>query len=222
MNRVVNRPIALVHSQWFWGAVLFILDQRNSLIQSALSWHVPVKCKVFLGMLKNMYTPFPSLQLVFLCDTSILNKEQLNRMYPECLNGIGKFKNYEHHMKLKGNTKSVVHPVRKIALALGGNLEKELQNMDQGMIAPVGDGDSDLVNLFIIRENPVCRLCMCLDPKDPNKVIKTEHQPVPTIDITPSYRVLHAGCCIELVECSTCHGITSHDNIQPMHTHTQR
>ena len=45
MNRVVNRPIALVISQWLQGVVPFILDQRNSFSQSALSWHVPVKCK---------------------------------------------------------------------------------------------------------------------------------------------------------------------------------
>ena len=65
MNRVVNRPVPLVHSQWFQGTGSFILDQRNSLSQSALSWHVPVKTQ----MSRKMSIPSSiSLQLMFLCD----------------------------------------------------------------------------------------------------------------------------------------------------------
>ena len=39
----------------------------------------------------------------------IVNKKQLHRMYPECFNGIGKFKNYEYHIniKLEENAKPV-------------------------------------------------------------------------------------------------------------------
>ena len=74
----------------------------------------------------------------------ILNKKQLHRMYPECFSGISKCESYEKHIKLEDNAKQVFHPVRKIALALGSKLEKELQNMfDQGISTPVGDGESD-------------------------------------------------------------------------------
>ena len=49
-------------------------------------------------------------------------------MYHERFNGIGKFKNYEYHIKLDDNAKPVFHPVRKTALALRCKLEKDLQN----------------------------------------------------------------------------------------------
>ena len=68
MNRVVNWPIALVISQWLPGVVHFILDQRNSFCQSALSWHVPVK---FWNTEKWVCPPTISLQLMFLCDIYI-------------------------------------------------------------------------------------------------------------------------------------------------------
>ena len=111
--------------------------------------------------------------------------------------------------------KLVVHPVRKIALALRHKLEKELQDMvDQGIISSVGDGESDWVNLLVIREKPDGRLHISLDPSDLNKVIKREHHPVPTVhDITPrlhrSHTILQTGYCIVLLECSTYQGITS-------------
>ena len=57
---------------------------------------------------------------------------------------------------------------------------------DQGINAPVGDGESDEVKSLVFREMPDGRLCMYLDPEGLNKAIKTEHYPVLTVDdITP-------------------------------------
>ena len=39
----------------------------------------------------------------------ILNKEKLRCMYPECIYGIGKFKDYECHIALEANAKPVIH-----------------------------------------------------------------------------------------------------------------
>ena len=49
-------------------------------------------------------------------------------MYPECFTGIGTFKNYKYHIELDKNAKWVVHPERKIALALIPKLDKELES----------------------------------------------------------------------------------------------
>ena len=50
-------------------------------------------------------------------------------MCPVCLNGTGEFKLWEYHMKWEANAKQVGHPLRKIALALRGEFENELQSM---------------------------------------------------------------------------------------------
>ena len=64
----------------------------------------------------------------------ILNKEQLRQMYPECFYGIGKFKDYEYHMSLEDNAKAVIHPPKKIPLALQPKLDKEWDEMvEQGI-----------------------------------------------------------------------------------------
>ena len=50
--------------------------------------------------------------------------EQLRAMHPECCTGIGTFKNYKYYIEVDKNVKPVVHPVRKIVLALIPKLDK--------------------------------------------------------------------------------------------------
>ena len=112
----------------------------------------------------------------------ITSKDQLRNMYPECFNGIGKFKNYEYHITLVDNAKPVIHPARKVALSLQPKLKKELESLvEQGIITPV-EGPTDWVNSLVVREKPDGRLRICLDPKDLNRAIKREHHPIPSID----------------------------------------
>ena len=94
-----------------------------------------------------------------------MNKEALKEMYPEYFTGIGKFKDFEYHINVDKNVKTVVHTPWKIALSLQDKLEKELEEMvRQGIIAPV-EGHSDWVNSLAIRENPNGSLRICLDPR---------------------------------------------------------
>ena len=62
-------------------------------------------------------------------------------------------------------------------------LEKELDEIvKQGIIVPV-DEAKYWVNPPVVREKPNGGLGICLDPKDLNKAIKREHNPVPTVDM---------------------------------------
>ena len=107
-------------------------------------------------------------------------------MYPECFYGIGKFNNYEYHITLEDNVKPITNPIRKFPLACQPKLDKELDEMvEQGIITTV-NGPSACVNAPVICKKPSGRLRTCFDPKDLNKVIKREHNPMQTLDnITP-------------------------------------
>ena len=103
-------------------------------------------------------------------------------MYLECFTGIGTFKNCKYNIELDKTVKPLVHPVRKIALALIPKLDKELDNMlADGIVVPVEE-PTDWVNSFVVREKPNDCLRVCLDPKDLNKAIRREHYPVPTLE----------------------------------------
>ena len=114
--------------------------------------------------------------------TSISSRQQLREMYPECFTGVGTFKNYKYHIELDKNAKPVVHPVRKIALALIPKLDKELDSMlADGIIVPI-DEPTNWVNSLVVREKPNGSLRGCFDPRDLNKAIKREYYPVPTVE----------------------------------------
>ena len=111
----------------------------------------------------------------------MMSKEQLKNMYPECFDGIGRFKDYKYHISIEENAKPVVHPARKVALALQTKVKKELESLDeQGIITPV-EGPTDWVNSLVI-EKPDGKLRICLDPKDLNRVMKCEYHLVPSVE----------------------------------------
>ena len=129
-------------------------------------------------------------------------------MYPECFYGISKFKDYEYHITLEDNGKPVIHPPRKIPLAIQPKLDKELDEIvEQGIITLV-KGPSAWVNALVISEKSNGRLRTCLDPKDLNKVIKREHHPVPTVDHFTSktmqfHTLLQTQCKAGILVCKT-------------------
>ena len=132
----------------------------------------------------------------------ICNKKQLRHMYPEYFYGIGKFNS------LDDNAKPVIHPPRKIPLALQPKLDKELDEMVEQVIITLVTRPSAWVNAFVIHKKPNCRLRTCLDPKDLNMVIKRENHPVPRVDdITPklcgSTHSLQAWFKAHVLECKT-------------------
>ena len=121
-------------------------------------------------------------------------------MYLECFSSVGRFKDFEYHINIDKNVRPVVHSPHKIALSLQNKVEKELEMVKQGIIAPV-EGQSDWLTSLVITEKPNGRLQVCLEPKDLNKAIKREHH-LPTLDdITPRLDpVLQPRCPTWLLE----------------------
>ena len=96
------------------------------------------------------------------------------------------FDDYTYHTTLDPEVSPMVHAPRKVPVELKDKLQAELPVMEnQDIIAKVTQ-PTDWVNSLVIRENKSGRLRLCLDPKDLNKAIKTEHHPIPTLEeITP-------------------------------------
>ena len=76
----------------------------------------------------------------------------------------------------------MVHPVKKIALALVPKLDKELDNMlTDGIIVAV-DEPTGWVNSPVVRQKSNVNLRVCLDPRELNMAITREHYPIPTVE----------------------------------------
>ena len=108
-------------------------------------------------------------------------KKKIEEMYPEIFNGLGKLTE-EHHIHIKGNETLVIHPPRKIPVALRERLKKELDNMERNGVIKKTEEPADWVNSLLLVEKRDGSLRICLDSRDLNKAIKREHYQLPTFD----------------------------------------
>ena len=83
---------------------------------------------------------------------------------------------------MEENAEPVVHPPRKVPIALKEKLKQELQRLqDLGIIKKVTE-PTPWVSSLVTVHKPNGQLRVCIDPKDLNRVLRRSHYPTPTID----------------------------------------
>lgn len=112
--------------------------------------------------------------------------------FSDVFTGIGLFPG-ECTIHIDPNAVPVIHPPRRVPLALRDRLQDELKSMEKQQIIAKVTEPTEWVNSMVATEKPrTGKLRVCLDPKDLNKVIKRPHYPLPTLeDITCKL----AGAC---------------------------
>jgi transposase InsO family protein len=114
--------------------------------------------------------------------STIMSKEDLLIQYPDCFNGIGKFKG-KYHITLDPSIPPVVHPPRRVPISLKDDVKSELDEMvDNDIIEKIKEGEPTAwVNSLVYRRKANGRLRLCLDPKDLNEAILREHHTTSTL-----------------------------------------
>ena len=112
--------------------------------------------------------------------------------YADVFKGIGLFPG-ECTIHIDPSVTPVVHPPRRVPVALRKRLKEELQNMGKQQIIARVTEPTEWVNSMVAAEKPrTGKLRVCLDPKDLNKAVKRPHYPLPTLDDITSKL---AGAC---------------------------
>lgn len=111
--------------------------------------------------------------------------------YADVFQGIGRLPG-QHKIRLKDNAEPVIHPARKVPVALKKRLREKLDSLiTEGVIMKIEE-PTGWVNSLVIVEKPNGDLRLCIDPKDLNKAIQREHYRLPTkSDITSAM----SGAC---------------------------
>ena len=113
-------------------------------------------------------------------DTQLNSKEDLQRQYPECFEGIGKFRE-TFRITLDPTVIPVVHAPRRCPIHIKDDVRNELQKMEQLGVIEVEE-PTDWVSSIVYTRKANGKLRICLDPKDLNTAIKRPHYPTPTLD----------------------------------------
>jgi len=99
--------------------------------------------------------------------------------------GIGCFEG-EYSITVDTTVAPVIHPPRRVPVALQGPLREQLDSLVQkGILSEVKE-PTDWVNSCVCVTKPNGKIRLCLDPKDLNRAIKRPHRYTPTLeDILP-------------------------------------
>ena len=111
----------------------------------------------------------------------INNKDELQMLYPDRFNGIGKFQG-EYHIVTDPDVPPVIHAPRRCPIHIKDDIKKELDEMvSLGVIKPVTE-PTDWVSSVAYSQKPNGRWRVCLDPKDLNRAVKRSHHHTPTLE----------------------------------------
>ena len=105
--------------------------------------------------------------------------------FADIFSGTGEFPG-EHHITVDPSVQPVIHPPRRVALAVQPKLKQLLDQMVETGVLIKRDEPTDWVNSLVVVQKANGQLRICLDPRDLNSAIKREHYIIPTFaDIAP-------------------------------------
>ena len=109
-----------------------------------------------------------------------LNKQQVLDEYADVFEGTGKLEG-KYHLEIDERVTPVVHPPRKVPIAIKDRLHEELQRLTKlEIITPVTTPTPWVSSLVTVVKPDKLRIC--LDPKHLNQGLKRSHYPLPTIE----------------------------------------
>ena len=134
-----------------------------------------LKSSIDLNVIKLVYNVQSS-------HTSQETSQDIMSEFKDVFTGIGLFPG-ECTIHLKPEAEPVVHPPRKVPVALREPLKAELKRMEDSDIVTRVTEPTDWVNSLVITEKPKTgKLRVCLDPQALNKAIRRPHYPMRTLD----------------------------------------
>ena len=122
---------------------------------------------------ENMFFPTPRV-------TSTTVAPDLLEEFKDVFEGLGDLPG-EYHIAADHTVWPVVHPPRRVPVALREQIKSKLDEMvDSDVIAPVNDLTEWVSSKLVVAKPNKLRIC--LDPRDLNKTIRREHYQLPTVE----------------------------------------
>jgi hypothetical protein len=109
------------------------------------------------------------------------NTHDLISQFADIFSGLGCFPG-EYHIEIDPRVTPVIHPPRRVPLAIQPKLKATLDAMEKAGTIVKRSEPTDWVNSLLIVEKRNGSLRLCLDPKDLNSAVKREHFAVPSAD----------------------------------------
>ena len=110
---------------------------------------------------------------------TVLNLES---EYADVFEGLGEIKGVQHKIQIDPNATPVVHPPRRVPVALREPLKEELQRMEKLGVIKKCTEPTAWVHSLVVAKKKNNKLRVCLDPSDLNRAVMREHFPMQTVE----------------------------------------
>ena len=137
------------------------------LIEQDLPSILGLKSCLDLGLLKRIYH---------------LQEENLESENADVFEGLGEIKGVQHKIQIDPNATPVVHPPRRVPVALREPLKEELQRMEKLGVIKKCTEPTAWVHSLVVAKKKNNKLRVCLDPSDLNRAVMREHFPMQTVE----------------------------------------
>jgi len=94
--------------------------------------------------------------------------------------GLGLFSE-KYKLVLKENVSPVINTARKVPLSIKDKLKNTLDRLVKIKLIDTVNEPVDWISNIVKVEKPNKKLCICLDPQDLNRALKTVKYPIPTL-----------------------------------------
>ena len=108
-------------------------------------------------------------------------KQDVISKYADIFDGLCELEG-ECDIHLRPDAIPVVHPPRRVPIAISNKLKLELDRMEKDMVITKVTTPTDWVNSLVTVEKANGSLRICLDPKDLNNAIMRPHYPTKSLD----------------------------------------
>ncbi|GFS57020.1 transposon Ty3-I Gag-Pol polyprotein [Trichonephila clavipes] len=138
---------------------MFKVNPKLSKTNISLTTYVNVKSKSILGL--RDCKELKLIERINAIECSI-SKNELIKQYKDVFTGVGEFSNEPYHITLKDNAVPVIHPPRRVPLALQKKLKSTLDRLEKEGIESKVNKPTDWVQSFVIVEKPNGNLRLCV------------------------------------------------------------
>ncbi|XP_022805060.1 uncharacterized protein K02A2.6-like [Stylophora pistillata] len=120
-----------------------------------------------LGLIKRIYR---------------IEEENLESEYADVFEGLGEVKGVQYKIQIDPNATPVVHPPRRVPVALREPLREELQRMEKLGVIKKCPEPTAWVHSLVFAKKKNNKLRVCMDPSDLNRAVMREHFPMQTVE----------------------------------------
>ena len=103
-------------------------------------------------------------------------------LYSDVFEGLGCITDVSYHIKVDNNAQPIVHPPRKVLVALHSKVQQKLKHMEEFNAIGKVEEPTHWVNSMVAIVKPDGKLRICIDPRDFNRAVKHDYYPMTTID----------------------------------------